>query len=79
MESAQAVEKGSLLAQDPGRQQIRLGVTGANGGWSFTAQAEGGEPFPIKRCWSAIHTREGDVWKICMLTWNITPAPAQTK
>jgi hypothetical protein len=28
MESPQAVEKGSLLAQDPGRQQIRLGVTG---------------------------------------------------
>jgi hypothetical protein len=26
MESTQAVEKGSLLAQDPGRQQIRLGV-----------------------------------------------------
>jgi hypothetical protein len=26
MESPQAVEKGSLLAQDPGRQQIRLGV-----------------------------------------------------
>ena len=51
----------------------------SNGGWSFTAQAEGGEPFPIKGCWSAIHTREGDGWKICMLTWNITPAPAQTK
>jgi uncharacterized protein (TIGR02246 family) len=51
----------------------------SNGGWSFTAQAEGGEPFPIKGCWSAIHTREGDVWKICMLTWNITPAPAETK
>jgi uncharacterized protein (TIGR02246 family) len=49
----------------------------SNGGWSYTAQADAGEPFLIKGRWSAIDTRDGDGWKISMLTWNITPAPAK--
>jgi ketosteroid isomerase-like protein len=54
----------------------------ANGAWSYTAQPESGDPFQLKGYWSSIDTREGNDWKIQMLTWNITPAPAtpaQTK
>lgn len=54
----------------------------ANGEWSLTFQGESGGPIQAKGYWSAIDTREGDAWKIRMLTWNVTPAPAaptQTK
>jgi uncharacterized protein (TIGR02246 family) len=53
-----------------------------NGEWSETVQGPTGEPIQIKGYWSAIDTREGDGWKIRMLTWNMTPpptAPAQSK
>lgn len=49
-----------------------------NGEWSLTYQAQNGKPFQFKGYWSAIDTREGDVWKIRMLTSNVTPAPAPT-
>jgi uncharacterized protein (TIGR02246 family) len=48
----------------------------SNGEWSQTVQGETGEPIQIKGYWSALDTREGDAWKIRILTWNITPAPA---
>jgi hypothetical protein len=49
------------------------------GEWSETGQGETGDPIQIKGYWSAIDTREGDDWKIRMLTYNITPAsPAET-
>jgi uncharacterized protein (TIGR02246 family) len=48
----------------------------SNGEWSETVQLPTGEPIQIKGYWSAIDTREGDGWKIRMLTWNITPPPA---
>ncbi|MBW0000286.1 MAG: SgcJ/EcaC family oxidoreductase [Verrucomicrobia bacterium] len=54
----------------------------ANGEWSLTFQGKSGGPIQAKGYWSAIDTREGDTWKIRMLTWNVTPpppAPAQTK
>jgi ketosteroid isomerase-like protein len=52
----------------------------ANGPWSFTAQAEGGDPFQLKGYWSSTYIREGDDWKMRWLTWNITPTPpAETK
>jgi uncharacterized protein (TIGR02246 family) len=47
-----------------------------NGEWSETGQGPTGELIQIKGYWSAIDTREGDAWKIRMLTWNITPPPA---
>jgi ketosteroid isomerase-like protein len=47
----------------------------ANGEWSYTAEVKGGDPFQLKGFWSSIDTREGNDWKIRMLTWNITPAP----
>ena len=53
-----------------------------NGEWSETGQGPTGEPIQIKGYWSAIDIREGDGWKIRMLTWNITPPPpppAETK
>jgi hypothetical protein len=31
-----------------------------------------------KGYWSAIDIREGDGWKIRMLTWNMTPPPPAT-
>lgn len=54
----------------------------ANGEFSLTFQGKSGGPIQVKGYWSAIDTREGDTWKIRMLTWNVTPpppAPAQTK
>jgi ketosteroid isomerase-like protein len=53
-----------------------------NGEWSETLQGKSGDPIQIKGYWSAIDRREGDDWKIRMLTVNITPAaaaPAETK
>jgi uncharacterized protein (TIGR02246 family) len=54
----------------------------SNGEWSETRQGKTGEPIQIKGYWSSIVTREGDDWRILMLTSNITPAPvtpAETK
>jgi uncharacterized protein (TIGR02246 family) len=41
------------------------------GEWSDTLQGQNGEAIQAKGYWSVIETREGDVWKMCMLTWNI--------
>jgi ketosteroid isomerase-like protein len=50
------------------------------GEWGETGQSDTGDPIQIKGYWSAIDSREGDDWKIRMLTYNITPAPpAETK
>jgi hypothetical protein len=50
----------------------------ATGGWIETIQVKNFGPIPIKGYWSVL--REGEDWKIRMLTWNITPAPpAETK
>src|SRR5271157_4008746 len=54
----------------------------SNGEWSHTYQVKGGDPVHQKGYYSAIYSREGDTWKVRMLTWNVTPAPpapAQTK
>ena len=48
----------------------------ATGGWSATIQGQNFVPTQIKGYWSVI--REGDDWKIRMLTTNVTPAPAAT-
>jgi uncharacterized protein (TIGR02246 family) len=51
-----------------------------HGEWSETGQGKNGEPIQVKGYWSAIDTREGDTWKIRMLTFNVTPPPtAETK
>ncbi len=51
----------------------------ATGGWSTSIKGENFGPTQIKGYWSVI--REGDDWKIRMLTSNLTPtpAPAETK
>jgi uncharacterized protein (TIGR02246 family) len=46
----------------------------ATGGWSTSIKGENFGPTKIKGYWSVI--REGDDWKIRMLTSNVTPAPA---
>ena len=53
-----------------------------NGEWSHTIQGKDWGPIQQKGYYSAIDSREGDTWKLRMLTFNITPppaAPAQTK
>ena len=45
-----------------------------NGEWSESGQGKTGETIQTKGYGSAIYNREGDGWKISMLTWNITPA-----
>ena len=46
-----------------------------SGDWSETGRGNNGEDVPAKGYWSAILTHQGDAWKICALTWNVTPAP----
>jgi len=48
----------------------------SSGEWSQTWQAPGQKPVHMKGYWSVIDTRVGDAWKICVLTYNVTPAPA---
>jgi len=48
----------------------------ATGGWSATIKGENFGPTQIKGFWSVIRIREGDDWKIRMLTSNVTPPPA---
>jgi uncharacterized protein (TIGR02246 family) len=47
-----------------------------NGEWSQTLQGQTGDPIQRKGYWSAIDTRQGNDWKILMLTPNVTPEPA---
>jgi ketosteroid isomerase-like protein len=50
------------------------------GEWSSTLQGKSGGPIQLKGYWGAINVREGDTWKIRMLTFNVTPPPtAETK
>ena len=44
----------------------------ATGGWSSTIQVQNSNPIQIRGYWSVI--REGDDWKIRMLSPNVTPA-----
>ena len=37
-------------------------------------KGKNGEDVPVEGYRSVVDTREGDVWKIRVLTWNITPA-----
>ncbi len=48
----------------------------ANGEWSLTVKGQNWGPKEVKGFWSAIHAREGDVWKNRMVIGNTTPAPA---
>jgi ketosteroid isomerase-like protein len=50
----------------------------ATGGWSETLQGKNFGPIQLKGYWSTIDVREGDTWKIRMLTYNLAAAPAAT-
>jgi hypothetical protein len=73
------VSSNNLVTVDEDSPHI-IGTDGkqmwATGGWSATIQGQNFGPTQIKGYWSVI--REGDVWKIRMLTSNVTPAPAAT-
>ena len=43
------------------------------GVWSETGKGKNGEAVPVKGYWSEIDTRQGDAWKICELSGNLTP------
>jgi uncharacterized protein (TIGR02246 family) len=47
------------------------------GEWSCILQSPDG-PSPIKGYFASVNVREGDAWKIRMLAYNLTPAPAET-
>ena len=70
----------SHTGKPDGKAPYMIGTDGnevwETGEWSETGQDENGGPIQIKGYWSAIDSREGDEWKIRMLTYNITPAPA---
>jgi ketosteroid isomerase-like protein len=61
---------------DPGSPHM-IGSAGdtvwRTGQWGFTLQGKDGNPVAIRGFWSAINVREGDTWKIRMLTSNVTP------
>jgi ketosteroid isomerase-like protein len=46
----------------------------ATGSWTLTYQPKGGDPIPINGYWSAIYSRDGNLWKEKMQTWNMVPA-----
>jgi ketosteroid isomerase-like protein len=46
------------------------------GQWSETGQDKNGAPVPIKGYYGAVDVRVGEDWKIQMLTYNLTQAPA---
>src|SRR6476659_2811761 len=48
-----------------------------SGEWSETGQGKSGESISMKGYWSTADIREGDHWKIRMLIYNVTPAPAK--
>jgi ketosteroid isomerase-like protein len=48
------------------------------GEWSFTFQGKSGGPIQLKGYFGAVNVREGETWKIQMLTFNVTPPPAAT-
>jgi ketosteroid isomerase-like protein len=50
-------------------------VVWETGEWSESFEGKSGGPMQHGGYWSAIDTREGDDWKIRVLTYNITPAP----
>ena len=55
----------------PGNEAWRIGE------WSETVSVESGNPIQVKGFWSTIDIRQGEDWKMRMLTWNMTPAPAK--
>ncbi|HEY0793668.1 MAG TPA: hypothetical protein VGD78_21585 [Chthoniobacterales bacterium] len=65
-----------VITADPDSPHL-IGTDGkqmwATGGWSSTIQGQTFGPTQIKGYWSVI--REGDDWKIRMLTPLVTPAP----
>jgi uncharacterized protein (TIGR02246 family) len=46
----------------------------SNGEWSQTLQGQTGGPIERKGYWAAIDTRQGDDWKILILSLNVIPA-----
>jgi len=51
----------------------------SNGEWSVTLQGQSGSPIHLNGYWSAVQVRENGAWKDRMQTWNVAPAPAETK
>jgi ketosteroid isomerase-like protein len=67
-----------LSKTDPNSHRIIVTAENiaSNGEWSQTLQGQSGGPIERKGYWGAIDTRQGNDWKILMLTVNVTPAPS---
>ena len=66
-----------LIKIDPNSPRI-IGTAeniALNGEWSQTLQGQTGGPIQRKGYWASIDTRQGNDWKILMLTPNVTPEP----
>ena len=50
--------------------------SGGPGNGVLLFKGKSGDPLQLKGYWGAINVREGDTWKIRMLTFNVTPPPA---
>ena len=73
--------KNHLTTVDPESPRL-IGTAGdaawETGGWSETGQGPSGEPIQLKGYWGAIKVRQGEDWKIQMLTANVAVEPAAT-
>jgi ketosteroid isomerase-like protein len=49
------------------------------GEWSQTIPVESGDPIKLKGFWSTIDIRQGEEWKMRVLTWNVTPETPTVK
>ena len=68
-----------LNNDDPGSPHL-IGTAGnevwRTGEWSFTLQGKSSSQLQLKGHFGAINVREGESWKIRMLTFNVTPPSA---
>jgi ketosteroid isomerase-like protein len=79
----QALQPKELIGKPEGEAPHLIGTAGdaayETGEWSETGQDENGEPTQLSGYFSAVDVREGEDWKILVLTYNLTPSgPAPT-
>ena len=79
----QTLQPKELIGKPEGDAPYLIGTAGnaayETGEWSETGEGPNGEPTQLNGYFSAVDVREGEDWKILMLTYNLTPsAPAPT-
>jgi ketosteroid isomerase-like protein len=79
----EALQPKELIGKPEGEAPHLIGTAGdaayETGEWSETGQGPNGEPTQLNGYFSAVDVREGEDWKILVLTYNLTPSgPAPT-